>query len=176
MASLYLPQITNTDILNNKKQRWLTICADYVIWELQTVLLGNPFVPVWTERKFEKTSQSSIPDAMGVYMFVIKSTPETLTNNQHRYILYVGQAVNLRKRFGEYFHYAHSNKPSDQLKRVMTLIWKDRLNFHYFETPNFTIPELTSIEFDLIDRIVPPMNNRFRADILKQYVKLYSAR
>ena len=176
MASLYLPQITDADILNNKKQRWLTVCADHMIWELQTVSLGNPFTPVWTESKFEKTSQGSIPDAMGVYMFVIKSMPEMLTNLQHRYILYVGQAGNLRKRFGEYFHYAHSNKPSDQLKRVMTLIWKDKLDFHYFETPNFSTSDLTAIEFDLIDRIVPPMNNRFRADVLKQYVKLYSAR
>jgi hypothetical protein len=45
-----------------------------------------------------------------------------------------------------------------------------------FPTTGFSRQELTNIEFDLIDRIVPPMNKLFRAEVLKQYISLYAAR
>ncbi|AMR28253.1 hypothetical protein A0257_14930 [Hymenobacter psoromatis] len=154
----------------------MTFCADYTIWEADGLVLDNPFIPIWSEVKFDRTSASSIPSEMGVYMFIVKSLPEALLNYQHRYILYVGQAVNLRKRFGEYFHYANSSKPSDQLKRVMTVVWEDKLYFNYFPTDGFSRADLTSVEFDLIDKIVPPMNKLFRAEVLKQYISLYAAR
>lgn len=173
--SLYTPSITNQQILDDPKQRWKTICLDYRIWENPTQMI-EAFNPKWQEIPFLKSNTSTIPDAQGIYMFVLKPKNMHLVNHQNQHILYIGQTKNLHTRFRQYFHYEHSDLPSDQLKRIMILLWKERLSFHYFETNNVSKEELTTLEFDLIDMIIPPMNDRFNADFVKQYVKLYSPR
>jgi len=175
MSTLYTPILTNDKILQDDKQRWRYFCIDTRHWEASTKLI-HTFKPVWHETIFDVASRTSIPEKQGIYMFVLKPLNESIANFQHKYILYVGQTINLRQRFGTYFGYINSKKPSDQLKRIMTLVWQGKLQFHYFEATNLTSDELTDIEFDLIDTIVPPMNSRFRADIIKATVKFYAAR
>lgn len=173
--SLYTPSITNQQILDDQKQRWKTICLDYRIWENPTQMIET-FNPSWQEIPFLQSNTSKMPHTQGIYMFILKPNNANLVNNQNRHILYIGQTKNLHKRFSQYFHYEHSDLPSDQLKRIMVLLWKEKLSFHFFETNNVTKEDLTTLEFDLIDMIIPPMNDRFRADSVKQYVKLYSPR
>ena len=175
MSTLYTPQLTDSAILQDDRQRWRTLCMDCRIWDMPPQQLSQ-FVPQWKEVKFDRANSQILPPAMGIYMFVLKPQNEGLANFHHKYILYIGQTVNLQQRFNQYFSYKGSDEPSDQLKRIMILLWQDRLSFNYFETPSFTADKLTSVEFDLIDMIVPPMNHRFRADGIKQNVKFYSPR
>lgn len=175
MGTLYTPELTNEKILQADHHRWRTFCADYRLWETQTKLLHSHPLN-WQEVKFEHSNEKLLPETMGVYMFVLRPDNELFANGQHSYIMYVGQAVDLRDRFKGYFHYVKSKKPSDQLKRIMILLWQERLQFHYFETPNFTEKALDDIEYDLIDMTVPPMNNRFRGNIIKENVKAYAPR
>jgi hypothetical protein len=134
--SLYTPSITNQQILDDKKQRWKTVCLDYHIWENPTQMIEN-FSPTWQEIPFLKSNKSKIPSTQGIYMFILTPTNANLVNNQNRHILYIGQTKNLNKRFDQYFHYETSDLPSDQLKRIMILLWKERLSFHFFETTMF---------------------------------------
>lgn len=175
MGTLYTPELTNEKILQADHHRWRTFCADCRLWEAPTKILHNHTLN-WQEVKFERSNATMLPQSMGVYMFVLRSSNAPMTNSQHSYIMYVGQASNLQERFTGYFGYVKSKKPSDQLKRIMILIWQERLQFHYFETPNFTLKELTDIEFDLINMTVPPMNNRFRGDVINQDIKAYAPR
>ena len=55
----------------------------------------------------------------------------------------------------------------------MTLVWKDFLYFNFFETDYGSTSEREKEEYDLIDSIVPPMNDDFRSIVLKQNIKLY---
>ncbi|WP_338872101.1 hypothetical protein WBJ53_27100 [Spirosoma sp. SC4-14] len=175
MGTLYTPELTNEKILQMDQHRWRTFCADCRLWEAPTKLLHSHQLN-WHEVKFERSNAAILPESMGVYMFVLRASNALMTNGQHSYIMYVGQAINLKERFTGYFKYVKSKKPSDQLKRIMILLWQERLQFHYFETPNFTKEELTNIEFDLIDMTIPPMNNLFRGEFVNQNVKAYAPR
>lgn len=175
MSTLYTPELTNDKILADDAHRWPRFCADFRLWEIKTKFLAD-FKPAWQTVKFDPSSKDAIPSAMGVYMFVLESREPQLVNGQHSYVMYVGQAGNLRERFSGYFRYPKSTKPTDQRKRIMVLIWQERLQFHFFETPGFTKEELTAIEFDLINMTVPPMNNLFRGDLVNNAVKAYGNR
>lgn len=175
MSTLYTPGLTNAKILDDDRQRWRAFCIDTRHWEVPTKLI-HTYNPVWMETLFDPANRTSVPEKQGIYMFVIRPSNQVLANFQHKYILYVGQTINLRQRFSTYFRYINSTKPSDQLKRIMILIWEGKLQFHFFEAVNLSANQLTDIEFDLIDTIIPPMNNRFNAPIVKQSVKLYAPR
>lgn len=172
--TLYTPEISNEDILKDKKQRWRTFCLDNQIWDVSPKIINELFLS-WEKIKFNEQNVSKVPEAQGIYMFVVETNLKTISNFGSHYIIYVGQTINLRDRFKTYFRYKSNTEPSDQLKRIMVLLWENNLYF------NFTVTklepfQLTDLEFDLIDAIVPPMNLRFRARAIKENVKLYSPR
>lgn len=175
MSTLYSPALTDDKILADDRQRWRTFCIDYRHWEAETEVLDT-FTPNWQQVKFERPNASQVPEKMGIYMFVAQPSGFLSVNGQHRYIMYVGQASNLRERFSQYFGYVRKAKRKDQLKRIMVLIWQERLQFHYFETPGFTDQQLTKIEFDLINMTIPPINKLFRGELINQNVDFYAPR
>lgn len=171
MAKLYHPIITSAQLKSDISLRWRRFSLDYECWNLPQKKLPT-HLPKWQEVKFDKPNRSFIPNEQGVYAFVLKNTYEAKLNMQHRFILYIGQAKNLNERFNSYFYYENNHKPTDQLKRLMTIVWENLLFFNYFTTPGFTSQELTDIEYDLIDFLVPPMNDRWRAQYVNSITKL----
>lgn len=169
-----LEDLSNEDILNNKEVRWPKFCLDLDIWNFH-VMDNRGWINDWQEVKFFKENQKDIPGKQGIYMFIARLDVENITNTNHSYILYVGQAKDLRKRFGNYFDYKQTTHPSDQLKRKMILIWENFLFFNFITT-DYSKKELTDFEYQLIDTIVPPMNNQFRAKLVKKYVDFYAPR
>lgn len=109
-------------------------------------------------------------------MFVLNPGRYRNIDETSKYVLYIGQANNLRERFNSYFSYKSDTKPSNLLKRIMVVIWEGKLDFHFFQTGHLSTAELTEVEFDLIDMLVPPLNQRFRGVFVKRGVKLYAAR
>ncbi|MGM0934730.1 MAG: hypothetical protein ACQEWD_14940 [Bacteroidota bacterium] len=173
--SLYDNELTNKEILNDKRFRWKNFCLDLSLLHRKPKL-AHKFTINWNEVKFLRKNGKHIPDSQGIYMFVVNIENKIGLNENSKYILYIGQTVNLKSRYMSYFRYEDSDQPSDFLKRCMVLIWKNKLDFHFFETGNVSKKELDNIEFDLIDSVVPPFNIRFRGDILKNTVKFYSPR
>lgn len=144
--------------------RWPRICADFDAWNL-TRVTDLEVYNRWTELKFTKANAQAIPVAKGVYVFVVK--PDTPIISAHNCILYVGKTTNLQQRYKKYFTYSNSIHPSDQKKRRMVVVWKNYLYFNYIVTDTYTEEQLGNLEFDLIDSIVPPLNDTFRANIIK---------
>lgn len=173
--NLYSLELNNNDILSQKKFRWKVFCLDYDLLH-RPLRRANRIKMNWKDEQFLKKNKGKIPSSQGIYMFVINIENTFFLNNASKYVLYVGQAENLQIRFEGYFKYKDSKIPSDFLKRCMVLIWEGKLDFYFFETNNVSTKILTEIEFDLIDSIVPPINQRFRGNILKESVKLYSPR
>jgi len=173
--NLYLPEITNEEILNTHENYWRKFCLDPRVWEGGTAFKQNLSFE-WHEIEFKKENKIRVPDKQGIYMFVAKPEKEHLVHMYHSYIMYIGQANNLKKRFDSYFHYKNNTEPHNQLKRIMTVIWEKYLSFCYFVTNNLEEKKLDMLEYDLIDTIIPPINNQFRAKIINQRVKIYAPR
>lgn len=172
--TLYTPELTNEIILKNVENQWRKFCLDTSIWSSETKII-HKLKFNWQEVKFKKENIDKIPESKGIYLFVVKPIKLQYSNDNQTYIMYVGSTKNLKNRFLNYFQYKNCTEPSDQLKRIMVLIWENYLYFNY-QNVDVTEKKLIDIEFDLIDTLIPPMNNRFRAKIIKQSVKLYSPR
>ncbi len=173
--NLYDAELSNDDIVKRKEYRWKNFCLDLDLLHRKPKS-AHKFQINWKEVKFLKKNSKIIPQTAGIYMFVLNIENKVLLNGNAKYIIYIGQTINLRTRYKKYFSYANSDHPSDFHKRAMVLIWENQLQFHFFETGKITAAELTNIEFDLIDSVVPPINMRFRGRIVKQAVKFYSPR
>jgi len=175
MSTLYGNELTNAEILADRKFRWKNFCLD------NDMLLDKPkhahkLRITWKDVPFAKGEKGKIPKGQGIYMFCLDIRKKLDMNGTSNFVLYIGQASNLQTRFATYFDYTSSTEPSDFLKRCMTVIWEGRLRFHFFETGALTTQELTLVEFDFIDSIIPPINQRFRGRVVKSAIKLYSPR
>lgn len=173
--NLYDIELTNSEILETRNFRWKNFCLDHKLYAAKPKR-AHQIPIIWNQVDFLKNQKLNVPDVQGIYMFVIDISGSVSLNGTSQYVLYVGQASDLRNRFMTYFNYIKSDTPSDFLKRCMVLIWKGKLKFHFFQTQNLSDVDLTKVEFDLIDNIVPPINQRFRGRMLKKAIKLYSPR
>jgi hypothetical protein len=174
-GSLYDINRDNSELRKDPRFRWQKFCIDIDLFKAKTRRI-HTLTLNWQSQSFERACIPSIPATQGVYMFVVNANRVRNLNGTCKYVLYVGQASNLQDRFGGYFNYATNDEPSNLLKRIMVVVWEGSLDFHYFETPSMTDAELTEVEFDLIDTIIPPLNQRFRGRIVKKAVKLYAPR
>jgi len=163
--------LTDQEIISKFEYRWPRLCLDQRFWEVPKVINQNPYSN-WQEIKFERANYNALnhlQGQQGIYMFVVK--PNDIFTKHHTYIVYVGETQNLHGRFQKYFSYCNSKHPSDQKKRRMALVWDGYLYFNYYITAFNTKQERRDAEYDLIDAIVPPMNDDFRAQILNTYRK-----
>jgi hypothetical protein len=163
--------LTNQEIVNKFEYRWPRLCLDNRFWEIQKVINQNPYAN-WQEVKFEQANYNALnhlQNQQGIYMFIVK--PHTPFTKHQTYIVYVGETQNLNGRFQKYFSYTNSKHPSDQKKRRMVLVWDGYLYFNYYATNFQTKQERRDAEYDLIDSIVPPINDDFRSQILNNYIK-----
>lgn len=103
-------------------------------------------------------------------MFVLEMEINQLARQE--FILYVGETAKLGQRFKQYFAYKNSTHPSDQNKRRMVLLWEDLLYFKFVPTTFIDKNVRESAEYDLIDHLMPPINDRFRSSVTKARTKL----
>jgi hypothetical protein len=175
MSSLYSSIYTNKQLIENHDLYWRNTCMNMRLMNIKHKKVKKIAIN-WINIKFLKKNKTVIPDKQGIYMFVLDISNSLDLNGTGKHILYIGQTINLNDRFGSYFYYKNSTKPSDFLKRCMVLLWEGKLEFHYFETYGLNSKDLDKVEFDLIDSVVPPMNNRFRGTILKTHIKAIAPR
>lgn len=164
---------TREQILANISNRWPKFCLDSEIWNLELTCGYNPMED-WLNIKFDKGNipyfiDKDLDGQEGIYMFVLK--PENRINKNHTFILYIGETSNLKQRFESYFNYENTDNPSDQLKRKMIVLWKDYLHFYYIKTDYGSKRLREQLEYDLIDKLVPPINDKFRSKALKAHIK-----
>ncbi len=173
--SLYNASKTNEELIADTRLRWRMFCLDLDLLKREPKLLHKLKV-VWKKEHFLKKNKTNIPNSQGIYMFVLNVEGKIPINSTSKYVLYVGKARNLKTRYSSYFNYEKKDNPSDLLKKIMTVVWKGKLEFHFFDSENLSDVDLDKIEMDLIDSLAPPMNQRFRGRILKGHIKLYAPR
>lgn len=117
----------------------------------------------WKCVRFDKKNSKCVPNKQsGVYTFVIK--PDIANHPACSYLMYVGKTEkqSLRKRFLQYFREKTSKKGRPKIKAMLTL-WSDYIWFCY--APINDKNEISSVEKELINAYLPPMNEEFSGEI-----------
>ena len=125
----------------------------------------------WQAVRFGGINSSHIPEARGIYAFVVQFQDNTIAPTllpQHGYIMYAGitghdaATRTLRDRFGDYLK--DQRRPKRLSIHSMLNKWKDHLFFHY-STVADGVP-LDQLELALNDAVIPPyVTNDFSAEI-----------
>lgn len=108
----------------------------------------------WEEVPFRRASQARIPQAAGVYAFVIRR--HVAEHPDHVYLMYIGSTDNLRRRFGDYLRERVSGESREDV------IW---LLNTYARTLWFTFSTVVDgsfaeLEEKLYTAIWPPINRK----------------
>ena len=122
--------------------------------------------------KFDEHIQDSLPKTKGIYVFYVE--PQFPFLPEVRYLMYVGKVVgsnSFRHRFYEYVSAigSHTERRNIQL---LTNLWPNKTWVYVYEL-NLPDDEIGRIESNLIDSIVPPMNNQFKAISAKKSRSIY---
>lgn len=122
--------------------------------------------------KFNKNIQSVLPSTRGIYIFYVE--PEFPFLPEVRYLMYVGRVIGsntFKKRFSEYVSAIGSHKGRRNIQ-LLTNLWPDKTWVYVYEL-NLADEEITAIEDNLIDNIIPPMNNKFKSTEAKNSRSIY---
>lgn len=169
MAVLSLEELNNDNpekvfriesfVLNH--QSWINVRKDLTILFQK----GKKF-------KFDEKIQSALPSTRGIYIFYVE--PEFPFLPETRYLMYVGRVIGsntFKKRFYKYVS-AIGNHAVRRNIQLLTNLWPDKTWVYVYEL-NLTDEEITAIEDNLIDNIVPPMNNKFKSTKAKNSRSIY---
>lgn len=134
---------------------------DMRMWPRQWMAYRNRVPCRWQEYRLEAGNQVSIPDRSGVYTLILVSG--VAGHPFSSYLMYVGQASDLRRRFGEYLSTERRESGRPRIFRLLNL-YNSHLWFCYTEAPQ---ADITTLEDDLMEAFLPPCNSpsRFPASL-----------
>jgi len=119
----------------------------------------------WNSIKFGPDEILNIPEARGIYAFVVGNQSNTLPH--HGYVMYVGITGlkphrTLPVRYKEYLNDKKVLKRGDHIVRMLG-VWYDVLRFYFAPVdPEFTFTQLSNLEKQINDALLPPFS---RGDI-----------
>ena len=122
--------------------------------------------------KFDQNIQSVLPSTRGIYIFYVE--PEFPFLPETRYLMYIGRVIGsntFKKRFYDYVSAIGSHTVRRNIQ-LLTNLWPDRTWVYVYEL-NLADDEIKAIEDNLIDNIVPPMNNKFKSTEAKNSRSIY---
>lgn len=112
--------------------------------------------------KFDEHIRESLPRTKGIYIFFVEPNfpflPET------RYLMYVGKVTGTDTFFHRFYEYVSNigNLNQRQNTMLLTNLWPEK-TWVYVYPLDLSDKEIESIEDNLIDNVVPPLNNRVKA-------------
>jgi len=115
----------------------------------------------WAIRKLQAAERRHIPHRPGIYTLLVQ--PRIARHPGCSYLMYVGQAVDLHERFGDYLSKERRDSGRPKIVRLLNL-YPDHVWFCYAAAPRRS---LDAIEDALSQAYIPPCNDRFPARISK---------
>ena len=107
----------------------------------------------WKRYKLNRGNSPRVPTLSGIYSLVV--VPRLVCHPACSYLMYIGQATNLRTRFHQYLTTERRVRPN-----VVRLLhkWGDYVVFCFCRVPP---RHLTTVEEGLIGAFLPPVNSKF---------------
>ena len=115
----------------------------------------------WTFSRLRKWERSKIPVVSGIYTLLIQ--PNVARHSKCSYLMYIGQAVNLKKRFGEYLNGEQLATGRPKIFRLLNIYE----HYVWFGYARVTRSRLDNLEKALIKTHLPPCNDKLPASIAK---------
>lgn len=113
----------------------------------------------WQLTKLVDSERDNISDSPGIYTLL--AMPEVANHPVCSYMMYVGQTVSLRRRFGEYLN--KERKPSGRPK-IFTFLDMYPNNVWFCSTL-VQSSSLDLVETGLRDAYIPPLNEQFTGEL-----------
>lgn len=140
---------------------------EYVSNTYQMVLWARKWVEYpglafkWSVHKLGETERSNIPVGAGVYSLLVQ--PGIADHPGCSYLMYIGKANSLRRRFGDYLTSERRAKGRPKVFRLLNK-YSEYLWFCYIELPSDCIGE---VEEWFINAYHPPANDQYPAEVSK---------
>jgi len=139
------------DMLNHTLRFTLWPC----MWRKYTVSHG------WQNKKLERSKINQIPDEPGIYTLILK--PGIAGHPSCCYLMYVGKAGSLRRRFRDYLG---KERREDGRPRIYYFLKKyDGYVCFCYTLVDETL--LVSVEDGLMNAYLPPLNERYKGEICR---------
>lgn len=123
--------------------------------------------------KFDEHICKILPQTKGIYIFYVE--PEFPFLPETRYLMYVGKVTGTNTFSNRFHEYVSSIGNIDTRKNIMLLtnLWPEK-TWVYVYSLNLSDKEIEAIEDNLIDNIVPPLNNRVKAKSAQNSRSIYT--
>ena len=164
-----MPTLTGPKTMQRRKNRDLIEEQDALLARKYTFTLsptqwssyGETSVRKWRVLRLHKSERQRIPPASGIYTLLIQ--PGVARHPACSYLMYVGQAVSLRKRFGEYLKKERRESGRPKIFRLLNIY----TDYVWFAFADVAKARLDTVEDQLIEAHLPPCNNKLPATIRK---------
>jgi len=139
-------------------------CKEQYVWTRHFTLCPDTWknyssTHVWHGEKLDTTRANSIPDESGIYTLILQ--PSIADHPACSYLMYVGQAESLRKRFRKYL--TSEKKANGRPKLFMFLNLYDGFICFYYTIVK--VEALEDVEDALIDAYQPPLNTEVKGTL-----------
>lgn len=163
------------DELNNDNPEKVFRIETFVLNHQTWINLRSDLSKLFTngkKYKFDENIQSVLPQSKGIYIFYVE--PEFPFLPETRYLMYVGRVIGsntFKQRFYDYVSAIGSHTVRRNIQ-LLTNLWPNKTWVYVYEL-DLADDEITAIEDNLIDNIVPPMNNKFKSTEAKNSRSIY---
>lgn len=162
---------TNTQIKRDKNLRWRKFFIDFTLTNKYHGSIAAHLATWVPSFPFNAANRVIVPNNPGIYLFFVKPNP--IVYPEQSFVMYVGMAMNLFNRYGDYLTtYKNSDEPNYFERRIMLNVWEDQLYYTFIDLSGLTEKQIKKIEDKIIDSLVPPINRRFAHATIKQQVRL----
>lgn len=157
MSVLTLEQLND---YNPEKIYDLPLTLNINLWNSLNLPITLP-APIKLE--FNEALRSSMPTNLkkkkGIYFFVVEPNFPFVPTVNH--LVYIGRVVKTNTFFKRFYEYikAIGNQNVKRNRQLMTNAWPTKTYIYYFVLENDNHIEI--VEKELIDKIIPPLNNKF---------------
>lgn len=132
---------------------------EFVLWPRQWRSYVSTRTHSWIFHRLDERERSNIPSASGIYTLLMQ--PGIANHPQCSNVMYVGKAVSLRNRFGEYLSKERRETGRPKIFRLLNK-YDEHLWFCFTLVPK---RQLQAVEDALINAYVPPCNDSLPADL-----------
>lgn len=145
------------DLLNTERIQSKAHVYDFTLWPKAWDKFDDRLIFTWQKRRFSESAINDIPESPGVYSFVVK--PRIANHPACAFLVYTGQASNLRSRFKQYLAVQQGRRRHSPIVEL-GLSQHVGGSYLYFYYSLHSKRSLDKYEQTLIDGFIPPWNSK----------------